>query len=95
MLTKELQKVLKEEWNLTLLDEDIDFDMTLGELSVEIACETENASLEEVFDMFIGHPNLHLPGIIAFTIISEMGLDPRKVSVHDKLGTIVSQKKVS
>lgn len=95
MLTKELQRVLKEEWNLNLLEEDIDFDMTLGELAVEIACETENATLEEVFDMFIGHPNLHLPGIIAFTIIGEMGLDPRKVNIHDTLGTIVKQKRVS
>lgn len=92
MRTKELQDILKKEWDLNLLEEDIDLDMTLIELSESIACETENATLESVYEMFIGHQDLHLPGCIAFTIVTDMGLDPRKFTIHNTLRDILDTK---
>lgn len=91
MSIKKLIDVVKREWNLPLAD-DVDLDLELIDLAESIACETENMTIDEVYKINIGHPNLHLPGLIAVTIASELNLDLRKTNIHTTLREIINQK---
>lgn len=78
MSTKKLKKVIKKHWNIKY--NQIDKTMPLITLAEDIACKSSNCTVEEAYDMYIESPDLHLPGLIAFYLVDEMGLDATKVN---------------
>lgn len=89
-----LKDVIRKEWQLDLILEDEDLDMRLIEFAEELACHTEKTTLEEVYKLNLGHPDLHLPGLIAATIVCELNLDPHKVNAGMTLREILVIKNV-
>lgn len=75
---KKLKQLIKDHWGISY--KQIPKDISLITLAEQIACTTENCTVEEAYNMYIDNPNLHLPGLISFYIIDEMGLDATKVN---------------
>ncbi len=76
MNNKLLRKIIRDNWGVSY--KELDESLTLITLSEQIACDSENCSIEEAYNMFIDNPNLHLPGLISFSIIDELKLDVTK-----------------
>jgi len=87
----ELKNIIKENWGLVYGD--IDQSLPLIRLSEEIACKSENCTVEEAYNFYIDNPTLHLPGLIAFYIIDELGYDVKKVNAYMRISDIFSQPK--
>jgi len=85
---KKLLKIIKNNWGVTY--NTLDMETPLITLSEQIAMVSENSTLEEVYKMYVGNPSIHLPGLIAFYIIDELGIDAEKVNVNMKLSHIIS-----
>lgn len=83
---KKLKRIIKKHWKLNY--KQIDKNLTLIQLAEDIACKSENCTLEEAYNMYIDTPDLHLPGLIALYITDEMGVDPSKVSAGATLRDI-------
>lgn len=66
----------------------IDKDISLLSLAEKIACDSEKCNIEEAYSMFIGNETLHLPGLIAFYLTEEMGLDSSKINSSMSLRSI-------
>jgi hypothetical protein len=86
-----LKDIIKENWGLVY--EDIDQSLPLIHLAEEIACRSENCTLKEAYEFYIDNPALHLPGLIAFYIIDELGFDVKKVNAGMSLSSIFSTQK--
>ena len=78
MSTKKLKKIIKNNWGVPY--KQLPKDVPLITLTEDVACKSENITVEEAYKMFIGNENLHLPGLIAFYIIDEMGINPSNVN---------------
>lgn len=83
---KKLKRIIKKTWGVSY--KQIDKDISLLELAEKIACDSEKMSIEEVYNIHIGHENLHLPGLIAFFIVDEMKLDVTKINSSMSLRSI-------
>lgn len=83
---KKLKRIIKKNWNIKY--KTIDKDQSLLELATKIACDSEKCTIEEAYNMFIGNETLHLPGLIAFFIIEEIGLDSSKINSSMTLRSI-------
>ena len=90
-MIEKLQKTIQENWGLIFTE--IDQSLTLLNLSEQIACQSENCTLSEAYAMNIGDENLHLPGLIAFYIIDELGYDFQKINAGMTLSSIFSDPK--
>lgn len=83
---RRLKKIIKKEWGVKY--KEIDKDIPLIVLAEKIAMDSENCSREEVYQMYIDNPSLHLPGLIAFYIIDELGIKSKKVNAGMTLSEI-------
>lgn len=88
---RNLKKIIKKHWGVKY--KVIDKDMLLISLSEKIAMDSEQCTLEEVYKMYIDNPSLHLPGLIAFYIIDELGITSKKVNVGMTLSQIFELEK--
>ena len=86
-----LKTIIYENWGLVY--NDIDQTSPLIHLAEDIACKSEQATIEEVYEMFIGSPHLHLPGLISFYIVDELGIDPKNVNAGMTISDIFSLQK--
>lgn len=92
MLIDELKDIIKREWGVNY--DDIDSNTPLIILAENIAMDSENCSREEVYKMYIDNPSLHLPGLIAFYIIDELGITSQKVNAGMTLSEIILLEKL-
>jgi hypothetical protein len=83
---KKLNEIIEKEWGVHI--KVIDKDAPLIILAEDIAMAEMNCSRKEAYGMYIEKPDLHLPGLISFYIIDEMGLDPEKVNAGMTLSQI-------
>ena len=83
---RKLKKVIRKNWGVKYRE--IEKDVPLINLAEKIAMDSENCTLEEAYQMYIDNPALHLPGLIAFYIIDEMGFNPEKVNAGMTLSEI-------
>jgi len=86
MSMKQLKKVIRKEWGVEYRT--IDKDTPLISLAEKIAMDSENCTLEECYQMYIDNPSLHLPGLIAFFIIDEMGITSKNANAGMTLNEI-------
>lgn len=91
MSMRKLKKVIRKNWGIRY--KTINKDTPLITLSEQIAMESEKCSKEEVYQMYIDNPSLHLPGLISFYIIDEMGFNPRKVNASMTISEILLSEK--
>ncbi len=75
---KKLKKIIKDNWNISY--KQIPKDVPLIVVAERIVCELEGCTVEEAYEMYLDTPNLHLPGLVALTIVDELGLDATKVN---------------
>lgn len=83
---RKLKKVIKKNWGVRYRT--IDKDTPLIVLSEKIAMDSEKCTREEAYQMYIDNPSLHLPGLISFYIIDEMGFNPKNVNASMTLSEI-------
>ena len=87
-MEEKLKQIIKNEWDITY--DTFDQGLQLMALAEEIACTSENCTVAEAYAMYIEIPALHLPGIIAFCMVDELGVDYKKVNAHTTLREIFS-----
>jgi len=85
-----LKELIKKEWGVTL--EVIDEDTPLIVLAEEIAMEDMGCTRKEAYGMYIDNQTLHLPGLIAFYIIDELGVNSEKVNAGMTISHIFQLK---
>jgi len=85
-MNKKLKRIIKKHWNIKY--KQFDKEQPLIKLAEDIVCESEKCTVEEAYNMYIDNPSLHLPGLVSFYIVDEMGLDATKVNANNKLGDI-------
>lgn len=83
---RKLKKVIRKEWGVKYTT--IDKDLPLITLAEQIAMDSEGCTLEQAYTMYIDNPSLHLPGLIAFYLIDEMGVGTKKVNASMTLREI-------
>jgi hypothetical protein len=86
---KQLKKIIRKEWGISY--KQIPKEVTLLQLAETIACVSEKKSIEEVYQLNLGHDELSLPKLIAFYIAEEMGWKPENVNATMTLGEIFSE----
>jgi len=90
-MINKLKEIIKENWGLVY--DDIDQSLPLINLAEEIACKSEHCSLQDAYKLYVGDENLHLPGLISFWIIDEMGYDVIKVNAGMRISDIFNLPK--
>lgn len=85
---KKLRDIIKDNWGISY--KHLDESTPLISISEQIACDSEKCTIEEAYNLFIDNPNLHLPGLISFYIIDELGLDVTKINGGMTLDEIFS-----
>ena len=86
MSMKKLKKVIKKEWGVKY--KTIDKDTPLITLAEQIAMDSENCTRDEVYQMYLDNPSLHLPGLISIYIIDEMGFTAKNLNAGMTLSEI-------
>lgn len=89
---RKLKKIIRKNWGVRYLT--IDKDTPLIVLSERIAMDSEKCSREEAYQMYIDNPSLHLPGLIAFFIIDEMGVTSKNVNASMTISEILTVQKL-
>jgi hypothetical protein len=86
---KKLYKIIKKEFKVRIRN--FDKEEPLIRLAEKIAIEKEKKPLPELYQMYIGSKELHLPGWIAAILAASCGLDLSKVNLHFTVGDILDQ----
>ncbi len=84
---EQLLELIEREWEVKY--DTLDENTELIRLAEDIASKVGECSVEDTYKMYIGSPALHLPGLIAFCIVDELGLDPHKINAHARLRDIL------
>ena len=83
---KQLKKIIKKHWGVKYRT--LDKDTPLITLAEQIAMDSESCTREEAYQMYIDNPSLHLPGLISFYIIDEMGFTSKNINAGMTLNEI-------
>ncbi len=88
-MLKKLKKYIKKEWKIKYID--IKLEDTIISLAERITMKSENCNLQDAYKKWILEPRFHLPGWIAFFIVSEFN-DPNKINQENTIKELFRRK---
>lgn len=86
---KKLYKIIKKEFKVRIRE--FDREKTLKDLGEQIAVLKEKKELHEVYQLYIGSKELHLPGWISAILALSCGYELDKINVDIKIGEILDR----